>query len=278
MPGIQKFQLPPHHQAFVERFVQVCQADDRVVASFLGGSNVKGTADEYSDVDLTVITTDASYEEFYNQRRQFLESLGGLVFLENFEIPEIAFYIFADGTDGELNFACESRMDHLQPGSFHVLLDKKNVLSGIEFPEKQPYVSDQTEKLRRNLYGFWHEMSHFTTAIGRGQLWWAGGQLEALRSICVNLARLQNDFSDKGVGEEPYFKIENAMPVEKLASLKTTFCPMERNAMLQSAQVIIQFYAQVGQLLAQAHGIPYPHRLESLMLDHFKKLSKRATT
>jgi hypothetical protein len=97
--------------------------------------------------------------------------------------------------------------------------------------------------------------------------------LEALRSICVNLARLQHDFMDAEVGEEPYFKIEYAMNVDVLFPLKPTFCPMERDAMLKAAQVIVQFYAETAQSLAQAHGIPYPSELAVLMLNRFNKLS-----
>jgi hypothetical protein len=115
-------------------------------------------------------------------------------------------------------------------------------------------------------------MSHFITAIGRGHLWWARGQLEALRSKCVNLARLQNNFSDEGVGEEPYFKIEYEIDVEKLTPLNTTFCPMEKGAMIQAAKVIAQYYAEIVRSLAQVHSIPYPARLEAVMMARFEDL------
>jgi predicted nucleotidyltransferase len=54
-------QLAPNHQAFIDRFVAACQADERVVAAFLGGSYAKGTADAHSDIDLCVLTPDASF-------------------------------------------------------------------------------------------------------------------------------------------------------------------------------------------------------------------------
>jgi hypothetical protein len=117
-------------------------------------------------------------------------------------------------------------------------------------------------------------MSHFITAIGRGKLWWARGQLAALRGICVNLARLQNNFSDDGVGEEPYFKIEYALPVEQLSPLEATFCPMEPNAMMQSAQIILEFYRQAAQSLTERHGVAYPHLLETVMLERWSSLNR----
>jgi len=273
MMEIEGVSLLPNHQEFIHRFVEACEQDDRVVAAFLGGSNAKGYADSFSDVDVCVITANAAHEGFFNERQSFLQSLGNLVFLEDFGIPNIAFFIFADGTEGELYFGSESHMDHIHGGAFKMLLDKKGILTGAAFPEKEADASRQLEELRRNMYGFWHEISHFITAMGRRQLWWARGQLEALRSICVNLARLHHNFLDGEIGDEPYFKIEKAMNVEALAPLAATFCPMEKNAMLKAVQVIIQFYTVTAQQLAQAHAVPYPTDLAAVMLKRLERLT-----
>ena len=269
---LQGIQLRSNQKMFVDRFVKACLADGRVVAAFLGGSNVKGYADAYSDVDLCVITTDQSFEEFFKEREAFLRSLGDLVFLEDFDIPDISFYIFADDTEGELYFGRESRLDQIHSGPFRTLIDKKNILADAVFPPFEPSPSDQVEKLRRQIYGFWHELSHFITAMRRGQLRWARGQLGALRGICVNLARLRNNFSDAGVGEEPYFKIESELPVEQLGALQGTFCPMEEDAMLKAVFTIVSFYLELAPPLAQMHGIRYSPDLERVVLDRLQKL------
>src|SRR6266498_5670337 len=100
----ERIQLRHTHQNFVNRFVAACQADERVIAAFLGGSYAKGTADTYSDIDLSLITTDAAYEGFFAGRAAFLRLLGEPVFLEDFGLPNIAFFIFSDDTEGELWF------------------------------------------------------------------------------------------------------------------------------------------------------------------------------
>jgi predicted nucleotidyltransferase len=274
MLDLQDLQLRPNHQAFVNRFVEICREDERVAAAFLGGSYAKGCADAYSDVDLCVITTDQAFEEFFKEREIFLRRLGDLVFLEDFGTPDIAFYIFADDTEGELYFGSVSRLDHIHSGPFRILVDKKNILTGAIFSERGPVFSDQLEKLRGYIYGFWHEMSHFITAMQRGQLWWARGQLEALRSICINLARLHHNFSDRDTGEEPYFKIEKVMPVEQLSALKETFCPMEKGAMLNVVMAIVHFYQEFAPSLASEHGIKYPQGLERVMMDRLQKLEE----
>ena len=226
MADVQEAKFSPLHEAFVKRFMEACQTDDRVLAVCLIGSYATGKADQYSDLDLMIITKDSAYDEFYQQRESFLRSLGELVFLEDFGLPDISFHIYADGTEGELYFGSEGRLAQLYDAPFRILLDKKNILTGVTYSPslKASDAEKQSELLRQNIYGFWHEMSHFTTAMGRGQLWWARGQVESLRSICVTLARLQHDFSDTEIGEEPYFKIENYMSVEKLAPLRPTFC------------------------------------------------------
>ncbi len=269
-----EIQLRPNQKTFVDRFVAACLADNRVVAAFLGGSNVKGSADAYSDVDLCVITTDQSFEEFFDQREAFLRLLGNLVFLEDFDSPDISFYIFADDTEGELNFGSESRLDKIHSGPFKILVDKKNILAGTTFPPFEPPASERIEKLRSLIFVFWHELSHFITAMRRSQFWWARGQLESLRSICVNLAHLQNNFLDPAFGEEAYFKIETVMPVEKLSSLIETFCPMERAAMLNAGLIIVGFYRAIAPPLAQLHQINYPHGLERVMMDRLQKLEE----
>jgi len=131
--------------------------------------------------------------------------------------------------------------------------------------------------LRGLIYWFWHELSHFISAMGRGHLWWAHGQLSALRLYCMNLARLRNNFSDADIGEEGYFKIDNALPVEQLSALQTTFPAMEQSAMLQAALVIVNFYKELAPPLAQAHGIPYPDGLDRVMIERLEKLSMSLT-
>ena len=269
---VEGLRLRPNHKDFVKRFVEACQADDRIVAAILGGSYAKGYADSFSDLDLSVITTDDSFEEFSRERESFLRLLGDLLFLESFGNPHIAFYMFADDTEGELYFGRESQLDQIHAGKFHPLVDKKNILEGAVFAEEGPALADQIENLRSQVRVFWHELSHFVTAMQRGQIWWAQGQLEALRGICVNLKRLQHNILDPEVGEEPYFKVEKAMPTEPLSALKDTFVPLEKEAMLKAARVIVRYYLDIAPPLAQKHGVLYSQGLERVMLDRFQKL------
>jgi hypothetical protein len=261
--------LPPHYQIVLDRFVAACQADERIVAALLSGSYAQGTADAYSDLDLGLITTDAAYEVVLAERAAFIRQLGEPLLLEDFELPANIFFIFPDGTEGELAFGCESQLDQIHGGPYRVLLDKTGVLTGAVFPWYEAEHTEQVETLRRLVYWFWHDLSHFIGAMGRGQLWWAYGQLEVLRRMCVDLARLRQSFSASADG---YEKVERAIPVEHLLPLQVTYCPLERSAMLQSAHIVVRFYRDLALPLAHAHGITYPAKLDQIMSGRLEQL------
>lgn len=268
-------QLPDNHQDIVYRFIAACQVDERIVAAFLGGSYARNAADQFSDLDLYFITTDEAYQDFLAERESFIRRLGEPLFLEDFGAPHGYSIIFSNGTEAEISFGRESNFKDLQEGPFRVLLDKKDILAGEVFPVHLANRAKQIEILHQQMDWFWHELSHFIKAIGRMQLWFAYGQLEAMRQICVNLARLRHNFSDAFVGEEPYFKVEQVMPVEQLLPLQVTYCPMEYKAMLQAALVVFHFYQNVAPTLAKTHGITYQAGLERMMMGQLVELKDR---
>jgi predicted nucleotidyltransferase len=267
-------QLSPIHQMFVDRFVTACRTDDRVIAAFLGGSYAKGAADEFSDLDVYVITTDEAYDDFMAGRAAFLGRLGEPVFLENFDPLNLTLFIYADGVEGELGVGRAGAFTHIHGGPYRALLDKQDILAGVVFPSYQPDRTEQIEKLRQQLVWFWHDLSHFLAAHGRGQQWSAYGQLEALRRCCINLARLREDVLDAAEGDETYFKVEQALPVATLSALEASLSSLDRGALLQAARVLVGFYRTLAPGLAREHGLVYPAELERLLLERLETQSR----
>lgn len=196
--------------------------------------------------------------------RGVLRRLGEPLFIEDFDLPNIVFTIFSDGTEAEFWFASERRLDVLGSGAFRILLDKTGILAGVVFPTPSADPVAQTETLRRMSYWFWHDLSHFIAAVGRGHIGWARGQLDVLRGICVNLARLRRDFSDGDAGDEPYEKVDLALPGEDLSTLEATLAPWHGNRC--SGPLRLSSNSTGMSLLRwQTHGIRYPAELERMM-------------
>ncbi len=265
-------QLPPDHQRVVDIFVKACLEDERIVAAFLGGSYTSGRLDRYSDLDLFFITTDDAYEQFLDERRDFVFRLGEPLFLEDFGAEHGFCFILANGVEGDIWFGCESRFQQIYGGPYTVLVDKNECLTNINFPRRQADKSVQIDALQNQLDWFWHELSHFVKAMGRGQLWFGYGQLEMMRQICVSLARLKYDFTDVYATKEPYFKVEQTLAMEMLLPLEETFCPMERKSMLQAALTICQYYQAVAPALAKEHELTYQVRLHKHMIGQLNEL------
>jgi hypothetical protein len=257
----------------LDRFVAVCRADERVVAAFVTGSQATGTADAHSDLDLGVVTTDAAYAAFSAGGEAFVRLLGEPVFVERFSDGGPLFFVLADGTEGELAVGRESDFTRVAAGPHRVLLDKTGVLAGATFVGQRPDAAEQRELMRQQVVWFWHDLSHFITAMARGQHWWAYGQIEALRRFCINLARLQHDPFDADIGTECYWKIDKALPPEQLAALRETIGSMKPAAMLAAARAIVRVYQALAPPLARAHGIEYPAALERIVLDRLAALA-----
>ena len=274
-----EIQLPDNHREIVDRFVEACQADERIVAAFLGGSYANGTADNFSDIDMYFITSDEAYEDFLSEREAFIRMLGKPLFLEDFGVPNGYLFIMSNGTEGEVWFGRESQFKNIHDGPFSVLLDKKDILARETFPKGVADQANQIELLRRQIDCFWHELSHFIKAMGRKQLWFAYGEIEAMRKICAILARLKHNFSDAYIDEgEPYFKIEQALPVEKLSPLQSTFCSMDFDAMFQAAQVICRFYLDLAPSMAKTYNLQYQVDLEHMMMSQLQNLGNGGIT
>ncbi|HJT55624.1 MAG TPA: aminoglycoside 6-adenylyltransferase [Ktedonobacteraceae bacterium] len=265
-------EIEQNRQTVIQCFVAACQADERVVAVFLGGSYARNATDAYSDIDFGLITADEAYDGFFADREAFILLLGEPVFLEVFSDYgcDVVFFTFPDGVECELMLGRESQFTHIHVGPYKVLLDKKGILAGAVFSRSEVAKAEQIERLRGSITWFWHDLCHhFITPLAREQMWSAYGGLQDLRLLCVNLALLKENFSARPEG---YEKVEQALPIELLAPLEATCCPLERKAMLQAALIIVRFYQDLAVPLAQRYGIAYPADLERIMLDRLETL------
>lgn len=271
--NLYNLQLPPNHQSILDQFMAACQSDERIVAALLIGSYANATADAHSDLDLCVITNDDAFDSFDAGKEDFVRRLGEPLFMDDFGTASYVLSILSNGTEVDLLIERESKLTHLLHGPYRILVDKKHLFEEV-IPWRQQVKpeAEQLETLRRQVYWFWHDMVHFITAMSRGQLWWAYGQLEILRTCCVNLTRLQQDFSGPETGDEAYFKIDEVVALEHLAPLQPTFCPMEQGAMLEAAAIITRRYRELAPPLAEAHGIEYPAALDRLISERLEKL------
>ncbi len=247
----------------LERFATACRADERVLAAYLSGSLAAGTADEHSDLDLCLIAADETRDALWAERESLVRSLGEPLLLEDFDSGRTVFFILADATEGELTIADLGHLTASGIGPYRSIFDRSGILEGVILRGEPPEAAEQTEELRRIVHWFWHDLSHFITAIGRGQAWWAAGQLGALRTYCVNLTRLRADYV---APLEGYDKVDLAVAAEELAPLAPTFVALELVPMLHAARDMVDWFRVVAPNVTEAHSVAYPTELERILL------------
>lgn len=259
-------------QKTVELFRALCKANPRIVAAFVGGSLATGTADEYSDLDLYLITADEEYAGFFAGREAFMRQLGEPVFLEDFHGFgfDMVLFIFENGVKGELGLAKASHFLHIHGGPYRVLVDKIGLLKGVTFPIERVPVEEQRRNLEKSLRAFWRHLYLLTGALGRHRLLTAAEYFANMRRHLLRACRLSVDFADEGDHPPPGKVLSESLMV----AYSRTFFHLEREVMIAAAREAVRLFQQVSKPLARAQGVRYPEPLEQVVLTRFEMMSK----
>lgn len=231
-----------------------------------------GTADEYSDLDLYLITYDNEYENFLAARESFMYQLGEPVFLEFFDGFgfDMVLFIFKDGTKGELSLARVSSFHHIHHGPFRVLIDKLNLLKGVTFSFGHVPPDEQRCNLEKLLKSFWRYLYLLIGELGRNRMLTAASYFDDMRKQLLQICRLSMDFSDEG-GHPPF---ESLLSQQLAHELSRTYFRLEREEMVLAAQQTVALFQQVAKPLALAQDVQYPEPLEMVVLTRFQSLNR----
>ena len=67
----------------------------------------------------------------------------------------------------------------------------------------------------------------------------------------MNLERIEQNVEAQ---DEPYEKLDKVISTDRLAAMRSTFVPMERDAMLRAARDIVSFHRERAPVVAEAYG------------------------
>jgi hypothetical protein len=244
-------------RSFLERLIARVDEDDRFVALSIGGSHATQTADRYSDLDLTLITSDDGWESTSGARHALFRELGDALFLE--EHTDFGFllilFILADGVRGEVSFAPARDFNDVIGGPNIALVDKAGLLAAYS-----PRGLDDTTRrrlIRRTLVWFWYDRGLLDVFLARNRLWTAHHYLERCRERCLDLAWLRDRPEVWPGGHEKAEMLE----AETLERLRPSVVPLERDAIASAARICSDVYMELGAAVARANDVDFPSEL-----------------
>jgi predicted nucleotidyltransferase len=258
------------YERLAQRLIQITKGDPRMEALLVYGSRAGGSADRFSDLDIGIVTADDAFDAVVADARGLIGKLGRPLFLDDFGEPRELHAILANGADLEL--IIDRASDLVLEGPHRTLFDHAGVVERAEAkgpPVLEPVDADD---LRRRIVGYWHDVEHFVTALGRGNTWWAYGQLDELRRAYLNLARIE---AGQAPEDEAYWKLHDALPAKRLAELRATVAPPEIGPMRDAALSLLDRYREVARKLAERDGVPYPDELDRLISGRLRSLEAR---
>jgi predicted nucleotidyltransferase len=256
------------YRRLADRLLAATERDDRVVALLVYGSHAAGRADEYSDVDFGVVTTDAGHDSLVAGADALVRALGVPLLLTHFGNPAHLHIILAEGAEVELIIDRESELRLEGP---HIcLFDRSDSVARAHSRGEPPAHVPDASEIQLRVQWFWHDVGHLIHALGRRNTWWAYGQLDELRRMCINLARLEAGLP---ADNEAYWKLEGAIPAERLDQLAATVAVPEFGAMKDAALAVLDLYRDLALGLAAAHGVAYPAELDQVLSAQLRRLT-----
>lgn len=254
---------------FAERVVKVVKDDPRVIGLAAAGSWINDELDEFSDLDL-ILVTQQKISDDKNSMLAYAESFGELLsgFTgEHVGEPRVLICLYNDPL-------LHVDIKFLTPGEFRhrietpaILSDTNGQLESIlkETEPKFPYPDYQWIEDR-----FWTWIHYALLKIGRGEFVEAMDFFAFLRmSVFGPLLHIKNGLLPRGVR-----KMEELLPANDLDQLLRTIPTYSGTSLLGSLQQSVTLYRQLRSVLYPS-GIIHQSKAEKKVMEYFEAINKQ---
>ena len=254
---------------FAERVANILGKDDAVIGLAVGGSWITNEMDEFSDLDLIVVTKEkitGDKETMLLCAKRFGEFLSGFIG-EHVGEARVLICLYD-------NPLLHVDIKFLTLEEFHerietpvILLDKDQQLQNVlvQTKSKFPYPDYQWIEDR-----FWIWVHYALLKIGRGEYIEAFDFFGFLRTVVLGpLLHIKNDNLPRGVR-----KVETQLHDEDFNKLKLTIPVYERQSLLDSLLNSVSLYRQL-RISLFTPGIQLQKETEQKVMQYFKEIEQR---
>lgn len=230
----------------IARITGAAVADGLCEAVLLKGSIARGEADEFSDIDLYLVTSPQNRDAVLARRERYLAAYGDIVFLEDvdFGLPQKV-AIFSDALHVDLYVAEPQQVGSLDP--VVAAYDPAGLFKDVT--PTRPDVTD--EELCRHFSSALYCLVEASSAYGRQNDAWAA---KIVSDAVGELSSCLRSLYDRRYAFLGLKKINEVVPVEDYQLLESIYVSLGRGDFPEAAQAILNvldaFLANAGDRLA----------------------------
>ncbi len=254
---------------FAHRVKNILEKDDNIIGLAAGGSWITDELDEFSDLDLIIITKEKITDNktlMVGYAKRFGHFLSGFTG-EHVGEPRLLICLYNDPLlHVDLKFLTADELESRVENPVF-LLDKEGQLHKIVVKSKEnfPYPDYQWIEDR-----FWVWIHYALLKIGRGEYLECLDFLSFLRmSVLGPLLHIKNNSLPRGVR-----KVETELGIEDLEALKGTIPEYERLSLLNSLKNAVVLYRELRNHLYDK-TIELHIETEKSVLHYFDKIAKQ---
>jgi hypothetical protein len=250
--------------ALIEHVRNSLQTDPRVRALFLSGSFGCGAADQYSDVDLLLVTDHGGQEEFLRSWPSILGSIVEVVFWQGpFLAAPLLNAITSEWLRCDLLVFDPDQIRIRSQKSLKILLDESNLYATLPADDPMKGGPSKLGAIVNEFIRVWPS----PVALGREEYVVAVTGAGLLRSSLIELFLEENGIHGAGALHLKRLLTREQMDIlEKLPGVKA-----DRESVVEASVNCARIFLPRAKRLAQKLSVPWPESFEAATLRHLNR-------
>jgi hypothetical protein len=254
-----------NQHVFAEKVVSIVKEDDTVIGLAAAGSWITNEIDEFSDLDLILVTTNKIASD-KKQMLGYANRFGTLVSAftgEHVGEPRLLICLYEDPLlHVDIKFITLPEFE-IRVEDPVVLFERNGQLTQVIKSTNSEWPQPDLQWMEDRIWTWVH---YITGKIGRGEYFEAIDGLGIIRKIILSpFLQIKNNKLPNGLR-----KIEMQLPEDELASLRATVPQYNKAFLVQSLDKTIVLYRKLRKELFPAH-ISLQSKAEALALNYFNE-------
>lgn len=253
------------YQGLIETLTQALSSDPRVLAVYLSGSNGRGTADEYSDVDLAVCAAPDDLPSLCEDMIDLIEGVAETVHSQQVADRPVFTFIARPWLRFDVEISDAATLAARPDGSLAALYDPASLLFHTPPAETDPDPVPDPQAVAALTREFLRVLGLLPVVLGRGEYVRGVAGFGLLHAMLSQAIRLGAETADPGgqlrlrplTDTDVYRELESLPPVSATAESLTT-------AHLACARLFVP----LAHELHDRSGAAWPHAMAEALESH----------